>query len=96
MGLGVDGELGVERVWDRRAVIQSEEGGRRNRDTFEAWKKGVVPPLKGEWEQVTVGSQGWREAGLYEGESRAESGTGPNKSAPGTTASIKERDPSEN
>jgi hypothetical protein len=71
VGLGVDGEVGVERVWDRRVVIQSVEEGMRNRDTFEAWKRGVVPPLRGEEEKkggsAEVENQGRGDV-LYEGE----------------------------
>jgi hypothetical protein len=69
VGLGADGEVGVERLWDKEIVIQSEEEGKRNRDTFEAWKKGVVPPLKPELEGESYGWQledkgRWRGSGL--------------------------------
>lgn len=38
-------------------VIQSEEEGKRNRDMFEVWKRGVVPPLKPELEGESYGWQ---------------------------------------
>jgi len=68
VGVAVDGEVEVAGLWARAVGIQSQEQGKRNRDTFEAWKKGVVPALSEDE------SHGWQSG---EGRRRVERGVEP-------------------
>jgi hypothetical protein len=63
-------------VWTANGDLETEEAGHRRRwSAFEAWKKGVVPPLKGEGDGDGLNGAGGQ--GIFElGTGAEESGTG--------------------